>query len=160
MANGSGRTSYIEGYRVGGKTGTAQKVENGHYLSNNYILSFIGFLPADDPEVVVYIAIDNPKGTVQYGGTTVGPISKAVLKDCIKALNIEKREGGKEKKYVWTDPKTYTVPNVTNKSVSDAKKELEGFTVSVEGDGDKVIYQSPEAGVKLEEGSTIRLFTN
>lgn len=160
VANGSGRTSYIEGYRVGGKTGTAQKVENGHYLSNNYILSFIGFLPADDPEVVVYIAIDNPKGTVQYGGTTVGPISKAVLKDCIKALNIEKREGGKEKKYVWTDPKTYTVPNVTNKSVSDAKKELEGFTVSVEGDGDKVIYQSPEAGVKLEEGSTVRLFTN
>ena len=160
VANGSGRTSYIEGYRVGGKTGTAQKVENGHYLSNNYILSFIGFLPADDPEVVVYIAIDNPKGTVQYGGTTVGPISKAVLKDCIKALNIEKREGGKEKKYVWTDPKTYTVPNVTNTSVSDAKKELEGFTVSVEGDGDKVIYQSPEAGVKLEEGSTIRLFTN
>lgn len=160
VANGSGRTSYIEGYRVGGKTGTAQKVENGHYLSNNYILSFIGFLPADDPEVVVYIAIDNPKGTVQYGGTTVGPISKAVLKDCIKALNIEKREGGKEKKYVWTDPKTYTVPNVTNTSVSDAKKELEGFTVSVEGDGDKVIYQSPEAGVKLEEGSTVRLFTN
>lgn len=160
VANGSGRTSYIEGYRVGGKTGTAQKVENGHYLSNNYILSFIGFLPADDPEVVVYIAIDNPKGTVQYGGTTVGPISKAVLKDCIKALNIEKREGGKEKKRVWTDPKTYTVPNVVDKSVSDAKKELEGFTVSVEGSGDKVIYQSPEAGVKLEEGSTIRLFTN
>ena len=160
VANGSGRTSYIEGYRVGGKTGTAQKVENGHYLSNNYILSFIGFLPADDPEVVVYIAIDNPKGTVQYGGTTVGPISKAVLKDCIKALNIEKREGGKEKKYVWTDPKTYTVPNVTNKSVEDAKKELKGFNVSVEGSGDKVIYQSPEVGVKLEEGSTVRLFTN
>ena len=160
VANGSGRTSYIEGYRVGGKTGTAQKVENGHYLSNNYILSFIGFLPADDPEVVVYIAIDNPKGTVQYGGTTVGPISKAVLKDCIKALNIEKREGGKEKKYVWTDSKTYTVPNVTNKSVEDAKKELKGFNVSVEGSGDKVIYQSPEAGVKLEEGSTVRLFTN
>ena len=61
---------------------------------------------------------------------------------------------------MWTDPKTYTVPNVVDKSVSDAKKELEGFTVSVEGAGDKVIYQSPEAGVKLEEGSTIRLFTN
>lgn len=160
VANGSGRTSYIDGYRVGGKTGTAQKVENGHYLSNNYILSFIGFLPADNPQVVVYIAIDNPKGTVQYGGTTVGPISKAVLKDCIKALNIQKREGGKEKKHVWTDPKIYTVPNVVNKSVSDAKKELKGFNVSIEGNGDKIIYQSPEAKVKLEEGSTVRLFTN
>ena len=78
VANGSGRTSYIDGYRVGGKTGTAQKVENGRYMNNNYILSFIGFLPADNPQVVVYIAVDNPKGTVQYGGTTVGPLSSFV----------------------------------------------------------------------------------
>ena len=159
VANGSGRTSYIDGYRVGGKTGTAQKVENGKYLSNNYILSFIGFLPADDPKVVVYIAIDNPKGTVQYGGTTVGPISKAVLKDCIKALNIPKSEGGKDKKYKWPDPKTYTVPNVENKSLKDAKKELKNFQVITEGNGDTVTYQSPEAGTKLEEGKTIKLFT-
>ena len=159
VANGSGRTSYIDGYRVGGKTGTAQKVENGHYLSNNYILSFIGFLPADNPQVVVYIAIDNPKGTVQYGGTTVGPISKAVLKDCIKALNIPKSDGGKDKKYKWPDPKTYSVPNVTGKSVEDAKKELKDFNVTVEGSGKTVTYQSPEAGTKLDEGKTIRLFT-
>ena len=159
VANGSGRTSYIDGYRVGGKTGTAQKVENGRYLSNNYILSFIGFLPADNPKVVVYIAIDNPKGTVQYGGTTVGPISKAVLKDCIKALNIERSEGGKDKKYKWPDPKTLTVPDVAGKSIDEAKKELEGFEVSVEGNGKKVLYQSPDAGTKLDEGKTIRLFT-
>ena len=159
MANGSGRTSYIDGYRVGGKTGTAQKVENGRYLSNNYILSFIGFLPADNPKVVVYIAIDNPKGTVQYGGTTVGPISKAVLKDCIKALNIERSEGGKDKKYKWPDPKTLTVPDVAGKSIDEKKKELEGFDVSVEGNGKKVLYQSPDAGTKLDEGKTVRLFT-
>ena len=159
VANGSGRTSYIDGYRVGGKTGTAQKVENGRYLSNNYILSFIGFLPADNPKVVVYIAIDNPKGTVQYGGTTVGPISKAVLKDCIKALDIPKSEGGKDKKYKWPDPKTYTVPDVTNKTVEDAKKELKNFQISIEGNGNTVTYQSPEAGTKLEEDKTIRLFT-
>ena len=159
VANGSGRTSYIDGYRVGGKTGTAQKVENGRYLSNNYILSFIGFLPADNPQVVVYIAIDNPKGTVQYGGTTVGPISKAVLKDCIKALDIPKSEGGKDKKYKWPDPKTYTVPDVTNKTVEDAKKQLKNFQISIEGNGNTVTYQSPEAGTKLEEDKTIRLFT-
>ena len=159
VANGSGRTSYIDGYRVGGKTGTAQKVENGRYMSNNYILSFIGFLPAENPKVVVYIAIDNPKGTVQYGGTTVGPISKAVLKDCIKALDIPKSEGGKEKKYKWPDPKTLTVPNVTNKNIDEAKKELKGFEVSVQGNGNKVTYQSPEAGTKLDEGKTVRLFT-
>ena len=158
VANGSGRTAYIDGYRVGGKTGTAQKVENGHYLDNNYILSFIGFLPADDPQVVVYVAVDNPKGTVQYGGTTVGPIAKAVLKDSIKVLNIERRDGGMDKKYKWPDPKTKEVADVVGMSVEDAKAELEGLNVIIEGDGDKVIHQSPEAGVKLDEGETVRLF--
>ena len=158
VANGSGRTAYIDGYRVGGKTGTAQKVENGHYLDNNYILSFIGFLPADDPQAVVYVAVDNPKGTVQYGGTTVGPIAKAVLKDSIKALNIERRDGGMDKKYKWPDPKTKEVADVVGMSVEDAKAELEGLNVIIEGDGDKVIHQSPEAGVKLDEGETVRLF--
>lgn len=160
VANGSGRTSYIDGYRVGGKTGTAQKVENGRYMNNNYILSFIGFLPADNPKVVVYIAIDNPKGTVQYGGTTVGPLSKAVLKDCIKALNIPKSEGGKEKKYQWPNPKTITVPDVTGKTVEEAKRDLEGLNVIVNGEGDKVTHQSPEPKTKLDEGKTVRLFTN
>lgn len=160
VANGSGRTSYIDGYRVGGKTGTAQKVENGRYLSNNYILSFIGFLPADSPKVVVYIAIDNPKGTVQYGGTTVGPISKAVLKDCIKALDIPKSEGGKEKKYSWPNPKTITVPDVTGKTVEEAKKELNGLNVIVKGSGETVLHQSPEVNTKLDEGKTVRLFTS
>ena len=158
VANGSGRTAYIDGYRVGGKTGTAQKVENGHYLDNNYILSFIGFLPADDPQVVVYVAVDNPKGTVQYGGTTVGPIAKAVLKDSIKALNIERRDGGMDKKYKWPDPKTKEVADVVGMGVEEAKAELEGLNVIIEGNGDKVIYQSPEAGVKLDEGETVRLF--
>lgn len=158
VANGSGRTAYIDGYRVGGKTGTAQKVENGHYLDNNYILSFIGFLPADDPQVVVYVAVDNPKGTVQYGGTTVGPIAKAVLKDSINDLNIERRDGGMDKKYKWPDPKTKEVADVVGMSVEDAKAELEGLNVIIEGDGDKVIHQSPEAGVKLDEGETVRLF--
>ena len=159
VANGSGRTSYIDGYRVGGKTGTAQKVENGRYLDNNYILSFIGFLPADSPKVVVYIAIDNPKGTVQYGGTTVGPLSKAVLKDCIKALNIPKSEGGKEKKYSWPNPKTIKVTNVIGKTAEEAKKELNGLNVVVKGSGSKIIHQSPEPNTKLDEGKTVVVFT-
>lgn len=75
VALGSGRNAYIEGYRVGGKTGTAQKVNNGVYMVGNYITSFIGFLPANDPKIIVYVAIDNPKGITAYGGTVV-----AVLK--------------------------------------------------------------------------------
>ena len=76
VANGTGRNAYIEGYRVGGKTGTAQKVKDGKYMIGNYILSFVGFLPADDPQVVVYVAIDNPKGVSQYGGTVQALLSE------------------------------------------------------------------------------------
>ena len=78
VANGSGRNAYIEGYRVGGKTGTAQKVKDGAYMVGNYILSFIGFLPADDPKIVVYVAINNPKKVVQYGGVVSAPVAKQI----------------------------------------------------------------------------------
>ena len=76
VANGTGRPAYIDGYRVGGKTGTAQKVKDGKYMIGNYIVSFIGFLPADDPEIIVYIAIDNAKGVTQYGGTVHALLSE------------------------------------------------------------------------------------
>ena len=76
VSNGTGRNAYIAKYRVGGKTGTAQKVKDGKYMVGNYITSFIGFLPADDPEVVVYIAIDNAKGVTQYGGTVHALLSE------------------------------------------------------------------------------------
>lgn len=76
VAYGTGRNAYIEGYRVGGKTGTAQKVKNGAYLPSNYIVSFIGFLPADNPQAVVYVAVDNPKGITQYGGTVHALLSE------------------------------------------------------------------------------------
>ena len=76
VANGTGKNAYIENYRVGGKTGTAQKVNNGIYMVGNYILSFIGFLPANKPEYIVYVAIDNPKGVTQYGGTVHALLSE------------------------------------------------------------------------------------
>lgn len=160
VSNGTGRTAYIDGYRVGGKTGTAQKVENGKYLDNNYILSFIGFLPADNPQIVVYVAIDNPKGVRQFGGVIAGPPAKAILTDAIKALDIKKPSGGMEKEYQYTDKKYYEVPDVTGKSKADASKELKDFKVKFEGSGDKVTYQSPEAGTRIYEGETVRLFTN
>lgn len=160
VSNGTGRTAYIDGYRVGGKTGTAQKVENGRYLVNNYILSFIGFLPADDPQVVVYFAIDNPKGVQQFGGVIAGPPAKAILSDSIKALNIKKPSGGMEKEYQYTDKKYKTVPDVSGKSKKDATSALKDFKVIFEGAGDKVTYQSPEAGSRIYEGETVRVFTS
>lgn len=156
VANGTGRNAYIENYRVGGKTGTAQKVKNGAYMVGNYIVSFIGFLPADNPEVVVYIAIDHPKGIVQYGGTVSAPIAREVLLDSISALNIKPKDGI-EKKYNWNDKKAYTLNDVTGMEVNEAIKSLKHFKVEYSGTGNKVIYMSPASGTRLVEGSTIKL---
>ncbi|MBO5096109.1 MAG: PASTA domain-containing protein [Bacilli bacterium] len=157
VANGTGRNAYIENYRVGGKTGTAQKVNNGSYMVGNYILSFIGFLPADDPEVIVYVAVDNPKNVTQYGGTVSAPIAKNILQSTIDILDIEERLDGMPKEYTWLDKKYVTIPNVVGMSVDEAKKTLKGFNLEYSGDGEKVIYQSPEAGYYIEEGTTIKL---
>ncbi len=157
VTNGSGRNAYIEGYRVGGKTGTAQKVENGTYLVGNYILSFIGFLPADDPKIVVYVAINNPKRVVQYGGVVAAPVAKAILTDAIEALDIERREGDSEMKYDWDDKKYYTVKNVVGKTAKEATKILSNFVLEYSGSGDVIVDQSPKKGTRLEEGSTVRL---
>ncbi len=158
VSNGTGRNSYIEGYRVGGKTGTAQKVSNGKYMVGNYIVSFIGFLPADNPEVVVYVAIDYPKGVTQYGGTVAAPITKAIMKDAINALNIERREDESDMKYNWYDRKYATVPNVIGKDRVDAIKELKKFQIEYSGSGKYVIEQSPSGGTKIYEGEKVRLF--
>lgn len=157
VTNGSGRNAYIEGYRVGGKTGTAQKVKDGSYMQGNYILSFVGFMPADNPEVVVYVAIDNPKGVVQYGGTVAAPIAKAILEDCASALKIEKRSTSTEKKYQLWEKKYVTVPDVTNKKLSDVKGSLYGYDVNYTGSGEYIIFQSPKAGERVLEGSKIRI---
>lgn len=157
VTNGSGKNAYIEGYRVGGKTGTAQKVENGVYLVGNYILSFIGFLPADDPKIVVYVAINNPKRVVQYGGVVSAPIAKSILLDSIDALGIEKRNVTTEKKYNWDDKKYYTVENVIGKTPKEASKILSKYNVEYSGSGSIVVEQSPEAGTRLEETSVVRL---
>ena len=109
VALGSGRNAYIDGYRVGGKTGTAQKVNNGVYMVGNYITSFIGFMPADDPQIVVYVAIDNPKGAVAYGGTIAAPIARNILEDVIPVLKIEKIEVGFKKEYRYFDTKYKTI---------------------------------------------------
>lgn len=154
---GTGRSAYIDGYRVGGKTGTAQKVENGRYMVGNYIVSFIGFAPADDPKVVVYIAIDNAKGVTQYGGTVAAPIARQVLLDSITALNIKKRKDGVEKKYNYLDRKYATIPNVVGKTVEEAMKELKNFKVEFSGSGDIITYQSPVALTRIYEGETVRL---
>lgn len=160
VAHGSGRYAYIENHRVGGKTGTAQKAVNGSYLVNNFILSFIGFLPADNPQYTIYIAIDNPKGVVQYGGTIAGPIAKSVMKEIINLYYLKESEEGIPREYNWYEVKYITVPDVTGKTISEAKKLLKGFNIEYSGSGENVIDSSPSAGDKVKEGSTVKLLLN
>jgi len=157
VARGTGHNAYIAGYRVGGKTGTAQKAVNGAYLSGNYITSFIGFLPADNPEVVIYIAVDNAKGVTQYGGTVAAPIAKNFMLNAIDVLDIEKRSDEIEREYLYTDKQYAIVPNVVGMEVKDAVKELKKFKVEYSGEGSIITYQSPSSGEAIYEGETIRL---
>ena len=157
VARGTGHNAYIPNYRVGGKTGTAQKVNNGIYMQGNYITSFIGFMPADDPKIVVYIAVDNAKGVTQYGGTIAAPIAKNVLLDSIDILNIKPRANEIEKEYVYLDKVYSEVPNVIDMNYDDAKNALKDFKVLKIGEG-TVKYQSPKPGIKIETGTEVRLF--
>ena len=155
VANGTGRNAYIEGHSVGGKTGTAQKVNNGRYMVGNYIVSFIGFTPANNPKVIVYVAIDYPKGVTQYGGTVSAPIAKEILTDCINILNIPK-DDVKPKEYNWNEIKYLDVPNVVGMKKEDAIKLLKDFTINYSGSGDYVKEQSPNNG-RLKEKGVVRL---
>jgi len=160
VSNGTGRNAYIENYRVGGKTGTAQKVSNGSYMVGNYILSFIGFLPADDPEVIVYVAVDNPKGVTQYGGTVSAPIARSIMMSAIETLDISEKSGGMLKEYIYTDTRYLIVPDVVGMTKSEATKSLKDFKVKYSGDGDKVVYMSPYANTFQSVDTTITLMLN
>ena len=157
VAKGGGNPAYIDGYRIGGKTGTAQKVENGQYLVNNYIMSFMAVVPSNDPKAVLYIAIDNPKNTAMLSSYTTTPIARRILLDIIDALKIKRQDNQAEKDLEWSDKEMYEVPNVVGKDKKEAQKLLEKFTVEYSGSGDKVITQSPTAKTRLEEGATVKL---
>lgn len=157
VAKGGGKAAYIEGYRIGGKTGTAQKQENGQYLVNNYIMSFMSVVPSNNPEAVLYLAIDNPKNTAMLSSYTTTPIARRILLDIIDALKIEKQKSEMEKDLEWNDKVYYEVPKVIGLSVDEAKKKLVNFEVVIEGEGTIVVGQSPKAKEKCEDRSKVRL---
>ncbi len=150
VAQGSGKGAFVEGYRVGGKTGTAQKAQNGKYLKNNHIVSFIGVAPADNPEIVVYVAVDNPKGTIQFGGVVAAPIVGKMIEDSLRVMDVKPRKGQIEKELTWLDTPMIKVPNVVGMSKKELQEQLLNLKLDVSGEGDKVVKQSPAAGTKVK----------
>jgi len=157
VARGGGRYAYINGYRVGGKTGTAQKVKDGRYLDNNYIMSFMAIVPSNNPEAILYIAIDNPKNTALLSSYTTAPVARKILLDIIDILDIKRQNDEIEKVHYWDDEIYYIIPNVINKNKKEAIKDLFYYNIEYSGSGDIVIDQSPSGGSYLSAGSTIRL---
>lgn len=158
VAQGTGFRAFVDSYRIGGKTGTAQKAQNGRYLENNFIVSFMGFAPADDPQIVVYVAVDNPKGGLIFGGTVSAPIVGSIMKDGLMAMGVEPRKDQIEKEIKWPDKPLITLPDLSGLTKLEITEQLLNLKIDASGEGDIVVRQSPEAGSKVKEGSTIRLY--
>ncbi|USG67555.1 stage V sporulation protein D [Brevibacillus ruminantium] len=159
VARGTGGNAYIEGYRVGGKTGTAQKVRDGRYVNGEYIVSFIGFAPADDPQIVVYFAVDNPQA-LAFGGLIAAPSVKNILETSLQYLGVPKRKDGIEREIniARGDKRYIEVPQMVGLSMREIVTAYDTLPLVVEGKGSLVLQQSPAAGEKIEEGSKIRIY--
>lgn len=163
VAQGSGRNAYREGYRIAGKTGTAQvAAPGGGYKQGHYIVSFIGMAPVDDPKLVAYIAVDNPKAGLIFGGIIAAPVVGNILADSLHYLNEPARKNGIPMEYRYGDIRQVEVPQVAGLSVEEAKKSMiqniANLKVETVGQGKQVVAQAPEAGTKVQPGSTLRIY--
>ena len=158
VALGTGRHAFIEGYRVGGKTGTAQKVINGRYSASEYIVSFVGFAPADQPRLIAYVAVDHPKG-VQFGGLIAAPIVKNIMEDALRYLEVPARKQQLERKYIYGDMRMVEVPSLIGLERRTLyEQQIQYLRIETVGSGGRVIHQAPRPGSKVPEGSVIRIF--
>lgn len=165
VANGTGNKAYIDGYRVGGKTGTAQKFVDGAYSKTKYVASFIGAAPMNDPEVVCLVVIDEPGSYPIYGGTIAAPVCKKILEDVLLYLDVEPQVGMENTKAeaedsVTEEPKaTVQVPLATGLTASEATALLEekGLKVRIVGEGEQIAAQTPAVLEEVPEGTTVLL---
>ena len=150
--NGGGKNAYIKGYRIGGKTGTSEKGRN----NDKRIASFMGFAPADDPEIVCLIMMDEPQVAVRFGGTIAAPVAGAVIEETLEYLGVERQYTEEELQEV-----TISVPELRQTAVEEAKTVAQeaGFKVRVVGEGETVLDQLPKPSVTVGKDSTVILYT-
>lgn len=153
---GTGKNAYVEGYRIAGKTGTSEDIGQ---MTDEYIVSFVGFAPADDPKIAVLVLLDNPSPTSGIpisGGFMAAPVVGNIFADVLPYMGVEpvfSEDGGKKA--------DVALPGVKNMAVDEAVEKLKalGFKVQVEGSGNTVVDQIPIANVNVAAGSTIILYT-
>ncbi len=152
VSEGGGKNAYIDGYRIGGKTGTAQVYKEGKIVSNVHIGSFYGFAPADDPLISVLVVVNEAHVPIDYGGTTAAPFARQVFEEVLPLLGVEK--------YAETAPDT-VVPEIKGLTISQARRRLNeaGLEMMDDGVNDVVLDQLPPAGATLKTGGHVMAYT-
>ena len=156
---GGSNKVYLEGYHVGAKTGTAQKVNpvTGGYESGKYTSSMAGFATVENPQISIFVSIDEPNNGAYYAGVVTAPLGKILLQDILNYLNNEFTQ---DENVILKD---IVIPELRGLSVSEAKKVLKeeyNLKCNVEGDGDTITNMNPYPGYTIKEGSTINLYTD
>lgn len=160
VSQGTGKNAYIEGYRVGGKTGTAQKIiPGGGYSTSEYVASFLGVAPVNDPRVVCLVVVDSPKGSF-YGGSVAAPAFKNIVRDTLRYMQVPVQVDGAM--ITGQGVKTAELPDTQGLSVTDALNQLTKakFKPEIVGEGTQVKVQIPQGGASFQEGSRVILYTS
>lgn len=154
VAHGTGKNATLDGYRVGGKTGTAQKVGEGGYMQGKYVTSFVGFLPADAPEIVMLVVIDEPTG-MYYGGQIAAPIFPALMKNVVQYLAIERERAGETQE----EKANVIVPKLVGMTSEEAQRILDkmGILYGIFGTG-RIVKQVPPAESCIDGETSVFLY--
>lgn len=158
VERGSGVFAMVEGYRIAGKTGTAQKIApGGGYLNNLYILSYVGFGPIDDPQIAIYVFVDGATRGPNWGGQVAGPVFKEIMTEVMRYWNIPPQD-----EYDLPQlPEEVEVPSLVNLTMTGAidLADATGFGLRIEGQGELIVAQTPKPGAMAPHGTTIIVYT-
>lgn len=148
VREGSGKLAYVDGYSIGGKTGTAQKYKNGAIAQGSYVSSFLGFAPVVNPQYAILLTVNEPSTGVYYGSLVAAPYVGEIFANIFNHFNIPKEE-----KYTSEDYyKYFEMPDLIGMTYTEAVKTLKGLDLSFESDGEGVVVkQIPEAGSKINK---------
>lgn len=153
VSEGGGKNARIDGYRIGGKTGTAQVYKEGKIVSNVHIGSFYGFAPADDPLISVLVVVNEAHVPIDYGGTTAAPFARQIFEEVLPLLGVEKYAESQEE---------VLVPDIRGLTISQARRTLTeaGLEMLDDGANDVVLDQLPPPGAKLVTGGHVMAYTS